>query len=212
MVSGHTEVVAETRRGQGRASRAPAPAGRPAGSRPGTAAVPARGRTGVRPASPPRPRAVAPPRPAGRPRPGQPRPGQPRPSGQPRARVSAARRGANTAAAGVARSSRTPFVFLVVGLLGGGLLCLLIINTILDTGSYQITQLQQENVTLAQQTQELQARIAQQQSPAVLAEKARQLGMEEPGLLHFLDLRKGKIKSQPTHAPGVSVYPPGYTP
>jgi hypothetical protein len=100
----------------------------------------------------------------------------------------------------------------VVGLLGGGLLCLLLINTILDTGSYQITQLQQENVTLAQQTQELQARIAQQQSPAVLAEKARQLGMEEPGLLHFLDLRKGRIKSQPTHVPGVSVYPPGYTP
>jgi len=112
----------------------------------------------------------------------------------------------------VARSSRTPFVFLVVGLLGGGLLCLLLINTILDTGSYQITQLQQENVTLAQQAQELQARIAQEESPAVLAEKAGQLGMQEPGLLHFLDLRKGKIEREPTHAPGVSVYPPGYTP
>jgi len=190
MVSGHTEVVTETRRGQGR----------PAGSRAGTAAVPARGRTGVRPASP-RPRPPAPPRPAGRPRPSaQPRPGQPRPSGQPRT------------AAGAARSSRTPFVFLVVGLLGGGLLCLLIINTILDTGSYQITQLQQENVTLAQQTQELQARVAQEESPTVLAAKARQLGMQEPGRLHFLDLRKGKIESEPAHAPGVSVYPPGYTP
>src|SRR5215831_16321478 len=52
MVSGHTEVVTETRRSQGRASRAPAPAGRPAGSRSGTATVPARGRTGVRPAPP----------------------------------------------------------------------------------------------------------------------------------------------------------------
>src|SRR5215831_19121562 len=212
MVSGHTEVVTETRRSQGRASRAPAPAGRPAGSRSGTATVPARGRTGVRPA-PPRPRPAAPPRPAGRPRPSaQPRPGQPRPPGQPRARVSAARRSLDTATAGVARSSRTPFVFLVVGLLGGGLLCLLIINTILDTGSYQITQLQQENVTLAQQTQELQARVAQEESPTVLAGKARQLGMREPGLLQFLDLRKGKIEREPTHAPGVSVYPPGYTP
>jgi hypothetical protein len=112
----------------------------------------------------------------------------------------------------VARSSRTPFVFLVVGLLGGGLLCLLLINTILDTGSYQITQLQQENVTLAQQAQELQARVAQEESPTVLAAKASLLGMQEPGLLHFLDLRKGKIERQPTHAPGVSVYPPGYTP
>jgi hypothetical protein len=199
MVSGHTEVVTETRRGQGRAPRAPVPAGRQAGPRPGGAI--ARSRTGVRPA-PPRPRPAVPPRPAGR----------PRPSGQPRARVSATRRGPNAATAGVARSSRTPFVFLVVGLLGGGLLCLLLINTILDTGSYQITQLQQENVTLAQQTQELQARVAQEESPTVLAAKASQLGMQEPGLLHFLDLRKGKIEREPTHAPGVSVYPPGYTP
>ncbi|HXZ73697.1 MAG TPA: septum formation initiator family protein [Streptosporangiaceae bacterium] len=183
-MSGQTEVVTQTRRTRGAppARRAPRP-------RPGNAAVPARGRTGVRPAPP-----------------------QTRPAGPPRGRASSARRGPDAAAAAAARASRTPFVFLVVGLLGGGLLCLLLINTILDTGSYQITQLQQENVTLAQQTQELQARIAQQQSPAVLAEKARQLGMEEPGLLHFLDLSKGKIKSQPTHAPGVSVYPPGYTP
>jgi hypothetical protein len=203
MVSGHTEVVTPTRRTQGAAPgrRAPAPAGRPARGRPGNAAVPARDRTGVRPA-PPRPRPASPPRPAG----------QPRPPGLPRARPSSARRGPNATTAGVARSSRTPFVFLVVGLLGGGLLCLLLINTILDTGSYQITQLQQENVALVQQTQELQARIAQQESPTVLAGKASQLGMQEPGLLHFLDLRKGKIEREPTHAPGVSVYPPGYTP
>ena len=203
MVSGHTEVVTQTRRTQGAAPgrRVPVPAGRPARGRPGKAAAPARGRTGVRPA-PPRPRPPAPPRPAG----------QPRPSGLPRARPSSARRGPNAATAGVAHSSRTPFVFLVVGLLGGGLLCLLLINTILDTGSYQITQLQQENVTLVQQTQELQARIAQEESPTVLAGKARQLGLQEPGLLRFLDLRKGKIEREPTHAPGVSVYPPGYTP
>ena len=195
MVSGHTEVVTQTRRTPG------APSGRPARGRPGNAAAPARGRTGVRPA-PPRPRPAAP-RPAGQPRPS----GQPRPPGLPRAR-----RDPSAATAGVARSSRTPFVFLVVGLLGGGLLCLLLINTILDTGSYQITQLQQGNVTLVEQTQELQARVAQEESPAVLAGKASQLGMQEPGLLRFLDLRKGKIEREPAHAPGVSVYPPGYTP
>ena len=194
MVSGHTEVVTQTRRTPG------APSGRSARGRPGNVAAPARGRTGVRPA-PPRPRPAAP-RPAG----------QPRPSGLPRSRPASARRAPGAATAGVARSSRTPFVFLVVGLLGGGLLCLLLINTILDTGSYQITQLQQENVTLVQQTQELQARVAQEESPAVLAGKASQLGMQEPGLLQFLDLRKGKIEREPTHAPGVSVYPPGYTP
>jgi cell division protein FtsB len=112
----------------------------------------------------------------------------------------------------VARSSRTPFVFLLVGLLGGGLLCLLLINTILDTGAYQITQLQQENATLTQRTQELQAQIAYEESPTVLAGQAQRLGMREPPLLYFLDLRKGKIDREPTHAPGVSVFPPGYTP
>src|SRR5437667_11981425 len=104
MVSGQTEVVTQTRRTPG------APPGRPARGRPGNAAAPARGRTGVRPA-PPRPRPAAP-RPAG----------QPRPSGLPRARAGSARRPPSAATAGVARSSRTPFVFLVVGLLGGGLL------------------------------------------------------------------------------------------
>src|SRR5262245_39413435 len=130
MVSGHTEVVTGTRRTPGAPAgrRAPAPAGRPARARPGSAAAPARGRTGVRPA-PPRPRPAAPRR-SGQPRP----PGQVRPPGLPRARPGSVRRSPGAATAGVARSSRTPFVFLVVGLLGGGLLCLLLINTILDTG------------------------------------------------------------------------------
>jgi predicted ATP-dependent serine protease len=100
----------------------------------------------------------------------------------------------------------------VLGLLGGGLLCLLLINTILDTGAYQITRLQQENATLAQQTQALQSQIASEESPSVLAARARRLGMSEPGLLHFIDLRKGKIESEPTREPGVAVWPPGYTP
>ena len=156
---------------------------------------------------------MPPPPPAPGPRSAPPRPGPARPPRAPPAsRAHRASHARGAATAGVARSSRTPFVFLVVGLLGGGLLCLLLINTILDTGSYQITQLQQENVTLVQQTQELQARVAQEESPAVLAGKASQLGMQEPGLLRFLDLRKGKIEREPTHAPGVSVYPPGYTP
>ena len=40
-------------------------------------------------------------------------------------------------------------MFLVVGLLGGGLLSLLMINTVLATGDFQITALQQGNITLA---------------------------------------------------------------
>ena len=180
-----------------RAPRPPAPAGRtarpglPGGrARSGAAGAPVRVRPGTQPG----------------------RPGSPRPAAPPRARPGSPQRRPNAAPARAARSSRTPFVFLLVGLLGGGLLCLLLINTILDTGAYQITQLQQQNATLTQRTQELQARIAYEESPTVLAGEAQRLGMHEPGLLYFLDLRKGKIDREPAHAPGVSVFPPGYTP
>ena len=100
----------------------------------------------------------------------------------------------------------------MIGLLGGGLLCLLLINTILDAGSFQITKLQQDNISLAQRMQALQAQIAAEESPSLLARRARRLGMGEPALLHFLDLKKGRIDSQPAHVPDVHVVPPGYSP
>jgi hypothetical protein len=103
--------------------------------------------------------------------------------------------------------SRTHFVFLVVGLLGGTLLCLLLINTVLASGSFQITGLEQGNVTLAQQEQTLRAQIAAAKSPASLARRARQLGMVEPPLLHFLKLATGRIDSR---SPRRSGAPPGY--
>ncbi|MGE5137752.1 MAG: septum formation initiator family protein, partial [Gemmatimonadota bacterium] len=107
------------------------------------------------------------------------------------------------------QESRTRFVFLVLGLLVGALISLLLINTVLATGSYQITALQRANVQLAQQRQALQAQIASEQTPAVLYRRARQLGMVAPPLTHFLDLRKGRIISQPHRVPGVVTYPPG---
>jgi hypothetical protein len=112
---------------------------------------------------------------------------------------------------GSGRESRTHFVFLVVGLLGGGLLCLLLINTVLATGSFQISSLQQGNVALAQQEQALKASIAAQESPSALARSARRLGMAEPSLLHFLDLARHRVDSEPARMPGIPAVP-GYTP
>jgi hypothetical protein len=110
-----------------------------------------------------------------------------------------------------APESRTRFVFLVVGLLGGGLLCLLIINTVLATGAFQITALQQGNVALAQRTQALQAQIAAEESPATLAHRAAALGMMIQPRLHFLNLTTGRLQSQPDHMAGIPAVP-GYTP
>jgi hypothetical protein len=121
-------------------------------------------------------------------------------------------RGARQAAAtGAVPESRTRFVFLVVALLGGGLLCLLLVNTVLATGAFQITALQQGNVSLAQQEQALQARIAAQEAPSALAERAKALGMVETRLIHFIDLKNGKIISEPRQMRGIPLVP-GYTP
>jgi cell division protein FtsB len=110
-----------------------------------------------------------------------------------------------------APQTRTRFVFLVVGLLGGALLSLLMINTILATGAFQITALQQGNVTLAQREQALQAQVAAAESPAVLAQRAASLGMQVQPRLHFLNLKTGRLESQPNQMPGIPTVP-GYTP
>src|SRR6185436_5419083 len=100
--------------------RQPRPAGpRPAGARP----------AGPRPART-RP-ATAPP---------VPRRGPTRPVGYRTASPRAVRARPGERAA---PESRTRFVFLIVGLLGGGLLCLLMINTVLAAGAFKITALQQ---------------------------------------------------------------------
>jgi hypothetical protein len=114
-------------------------------------------------------------------------------------------------AAEPARASRTRFVFLVLGLLGGGLLCLLLINTILAAGSFQITALQQGNLRLSQQEQDLHVKIAAEEAPSSLAGRARKLGMVEPGLLHFLNIKTGRVNSGPATMAGIPTVP-GYTP
>jgi hypothetical protein len=171
--------------------------------------------TGSPPRRAPR-RAVAP---APQVRPGT-RPGSARPAAAP----PVPRRGRQGSPPGTARTARPPqpgqrhapqartrFVFLVVGLLGGGLLSLLMINTILATGAFQITALQQGNVTLAQREQTLQAQVAAQESPATLAQRAASLGMQVQPRLHFLNLKKGRLESEPNHMPGIPTVP-GYSP
>ena len=99
----------------------------------------------------------------------------------------------------------------MVALLGGGLLCLLMVNTILATGAFRITALQEGNVALTQRVQTLQAQIAAEEAPSALARRAQALGMVAPPLAHYLDLRTGKIVSQPRQVPGVPTVP-GYVP
>jgi hypothetical protein len=86
-----------------------------------------------------------------------------------------------------------PFVFLLVGLLSGGLICLLVLNTVLAAGAFQITSLQQSNAGLARQQQALQQQIAYSESPGTLARRARQLGMVPVKAPLFVNVKTGRI-------------------
>jgi hypothetical protein len=152
------------------------------------------------------------PRPA-QPRPSQPRPSQPRPlrprPDQPGEHVT--QPGERVIRPATAARPRTPFVLLLLALLGGGLVCLLLINTTLAEGSFQITAMQHKNASLAQQLQTAEQETTALKSPASIAARAKQLGMRPVGRLHFLDLKNGRVYSQPAREPGVTAVP-GYTP
>lgn len=106
---------------------------------------------------------------------------------------------------------RTPFVLLVLGLLGGGLICLLVINTTLGTAQFQINHLRQDIVTQSQQEQALQQQVATEESPVSIQKQALRLGMTQQPLLNFLNVRTGRIYKEKSTEPGVAAVP-GYTP
>jgi hypothetical protein len=174
---------------------------------PGQAAGPAAqqvtdSRRPARPTRQPRPgRPASPQRPASPVRPPGPgRPGRPARTGGP-ARPAGADRQLPVVGADLTGSRATPparhparmsFVLLVLGLLGGGLICLLVVNTTLAAASIGITRLQQDNSAKVQLIQELQQQVASDRSSAVIAREAARLGMrarQQP----FIDLRTATI-------------------
>jgi hypothetical protein len=92
-------------------------------------------------------------------------------------------------------TSRMPFLLLVCGLLSGALVSALVISTTLAQGSFQISQLQQQDSVLARQRQALEAQVAQARSATVIEQRAYQLGMRPVDVVRFLDLRDGKVKT-----------------
>jgi cell division protein FtsB len=107
---------------------------------------------------------------------------------------------------------RMPFFLLLCGLLGGALVCALVISTALAEGSFQITHLQQANTALAKQRQLLREEVAAAQSAQVIQARARQLGMLPAGELRFLNLKTGKIQADPGSGAVRAIHVPGYTP
>jgi hypothetical protein len=107
---------------------------------------------------------------------------------------------------------RMPFILMLCVLLGGALVCTLLISTTLAAGSYRITKLQQSVDALARQRQTLQEQVAQAQSAQVIEQQAQALGMREPGELRFFDLKTGKVETDAGNGAVQAINVPGFTP
>ncbi|MCX4453532.1 septum formation initiator family protein [Streptomyces sp. NBC_01340] len=98
--------------------------------------------------------------------------------------------------AGGARAARTPFVLLVVLLLGGGLIGLLVLNSALSEGSFRLDDLQRDTKSLTDEEQALQRDVDTYSAPDALQRRARELGMVPGGDPAFLN-PDGSVKGVP---------------
>ncbi len=91
-----------------------------------------------------------------------------RPAAPGRARVRRGRHG---------RAPRAPFVLLVVGLMCGGLVGLLLLNTVLAKDSFVADQLRAGNQKIREQTEEAKTQNIRDNGPGAVDERARKHGM-----------------------------------
>ncbi|MEU4169765.1 septum formation initiator family protein [Streptomyces sp. NPDC026665] len=116
-------------------------------------------------------------------------------SGRPELKGRAARL-ARLLPAGAGQAARTPFVLLVVLLLGGGLIGLLVLNSALSEGAFRLDDLQKETKSLTDEEQALQRDVDAYSAPDALQRRARELGMVPGGDPAFLD-PDGTVKGVP---------------
>ncbi|MFG2140666.1 septum formation initiator family protein [Streptomyces sp. NPDC048650] len=117
--------------------------------------------------------------------------------GQGRPRGRAGRLGALLPAGGTA--ARTPFVLLIVVLLGSGLITLLLLNSALNQGSFELSKLEKETDDLTDEQQALQQEVDTYSAPGALEKRARKLGMVPGGNPAFL-LPDGTVRGRPSEA------------
>ncbi|MBW5425037.1 hypothetical protein GKQ77_26345, partial [Streptomyces sp. BG9H] len=99
------------------------------------------------------------------------------------------------------QAARTPFVLLVVLLLGGGLITLLILNSALNEGSFQVSELKRETKDLTEEEQQLQRDVDGYAAPDALQRRADELGMVPGGGPAFLN-PDGTVRGVPGAAAG----------
>ncbi|WP_235441312.1 hypothetical protein OG590_25890 [Streptomyces goshikiensis] len=107
-----------------------------------------------------------------------------------------------------------PFVLLVVALLGGGLISLLLLNSALNEGSFQLTKLKRETTALTDEEQALQRDVDGYSAPDALQRRAHELGLVPGGSPVFIG-PDGKVAGSAAAAsepPPPSAPPPSAPP
>ncbi|MGW6709736.1 hypothetical protein ACWGDE_33280 [Streptomyces sp. NPDC054956] len=103
------------------------------------------------------------------------------------------------------QAARTPFVLLVVALLGGGLISLLLLNSALNQGSFQLSKLRKETTVLTDEEQALQRDVDGYSAPDALQRRAHELGLVPGGSPVFIG-PDGKVAG--TASPAAEPPPP----
>ncbi|GAA2444042.1 septum formation initiator family protein [Streptomyces macrosporus] len=98
-------------------------------------------------------------------------------------------------------AARTPFVVLVVLLLGSGLLSLLLLNASVNQGSFELSELERRTEELTDEEQALEQELDSYSDPGTLAERAREMGLVPGGNPVFI-LPDGTVRGVPLPAPG----------
>ncbi|MDT3400027.1 septum formation initiator family protein, partial [Streptomyces sp. B1866] len=96
-------------------------------------------------------------------------------------------------------AKRTPFVLLIVVLLASGLIGLLLLNSSLNQGSFELSRLERQTTELTDEQQALQQEVDELSAPDALARRARELGMAPGGNPAFL-APDGTVRGVPSPA------------
>ena len=95
------------------------------------------------------------------------------------------------------RPPRMPFVIFVLSLLAAGLVGLLLLNTELQSGTFQITALSQRADQLQDDQEQLEKQVRTLESPQNLADRALKMGMVPNPNPVFLRLSDGQVLGVP---------------
>jgi cell division protein FtsB len=110
------------------------------------------------------------------------------------------------------RPPRMPFVIFVLSVLAAGLVGLLLLNTELQRGTFQVTSLNQQADQLRDQQEQLERQVRTLESPQNLADRALKMGMVPNPNPVFLRLSDGQVLGVPAEGKagtGTAMFGPG---